>query len=268
MCADTPHFVRMVAWFKLVKFWCTLRFDDHRGLVPSRIRLLRSGLRGTLVRTKTSGVGKSREELEVVIVQAAFLFMSAWLQTGWAVWELVGTGRDYFMGLPTPDLMGMRQVEAKYAHAVAMDHALLQQLKNSSGQPLLHHAVACEFWTLHSDRASLPSFAACLSEVPPEWIEDLGRWSKSMSATYVRIHLSRIRTIQRWVASAARTGELVDEEELWSDFAVFLMKHGSGTRKPLSRSCSWRRCWPMHGPRSQRPAPRMLGPARVCQMLL
>ena len=68
----------------------------------------------------------------------------------------MGTGRDYFMGLPTPDLMGMRQVEAKYAHAFAMGRALLQQLKGSSGQPLLQRAIACEFWTLHSDRASLP----------------------------------------------------------------------------------------------------------------
>ena len=91
----------------VVEMRCTLRFVDHRGLVPSRIRLLRSGLRGTLVWTKTSGVGKSREELEVVIDHSAFLFMPAWLQTGWALWERMGTGRDYFMGLPTPDLMGI-----------------------------------------------------------------------------------------------------------------------------------------------------------------
>ena len=140
------------------------------------------------------------------------------------------------MGLPTPDLMGMRQVEAKYAHAVAMDRALLQQLKGSSGQPLLQHAVACEFWTLHSDRASLPSFAACLNEVPPEWIEDLGRWSKSMSATYVRTHLARVRSIQRWVAEAARHNARIDEEEHWSDFAaVFLMKHGISTEATVEQ---------------------------------
>ena len=81
--------------------------------------------------------------------------MPEWLQTGWALWELMGASLDYFMGLPTPDLMGMRQVEAKYAHAVAMDRALLQQLKNSSDQPLLHHAVACEFGD--------PSFGPCES---------------------------------------------------------------------------------------------------------
>ena len=50
-----------------------------------------------------------------------------------------------------------------------------------------------------------------------------------MSATYVRTHLSRVKSVQRWVAIAARTGDLVDEEELWSDFAVFLMRHGSET---------------------------------------
>ena len=56
-----------------------------------------------------------------------------------------------------------------------------------------------------------------------------------MSATYVRTHLSRVKSIQRWVAVAARTGELVDEEELWSDFAVFLMKHGSGTEEAVDQ---------------------------------
>ena len=229
MSTSSPSFIRMLAWFKLVKFWCTLRSDDHRGLIPSRIRVLQSGMRGTLVRTKTSGKGKSREELELVIDRAAYLFEPSWLHTGWALWEKVGSGRDYFMGLPTPDLEGTRQVEAKCSHAVALDRALLSHMKLASGSEWLQHSVACELWTLHSDRASLPSLAACLSEVPPEWIEDFGRWSKGMSATHVRTHLARIRSIQRWVAEAARQNARLDEEELWSDFAVFLMRHGLST---------------------------------------
>ena len=171
----------------------------------------------------------------MVIDHGAFLFLPAWLQTGWSLWEQFGSGRDYFMGLPTPDLMVMRQIEAKYAHWVAMDRALPMQLKSSSGDTLLQHSVACEFWTLHSDRASLPSLAACLSEVPPGWIEDLGRWSKSMSATYVRTHLARVSSIQRWVAEAARGHTRLDEEELWSDFAVFLMKHGLSTEAAVGQ---------------------------------
>ena len=109
------------------------------------------------------------------------------------------------------------------------------RLKTDSGEALLQTSLASDFWTVHSDRASVPSLAACLTKVPPEWIEDLGRWSKSMSATYVRTHLSRVRSIQRWVASAARTGEHIDEEELWSDFAVFLMKHGAGTEEAVEQ---------------------------------
>ena len=87
-----------------------MRFDDHRGLVPSRVRILRNGLRGTLVRTKISGLGKSREELEVVVDSGAFIFESSWLAVGWALWEELGTDRDYFMGLPTEDLAGMRKI--------------------------------------------------------------------------------------------------------------------------------------------------------------
>ena len=58
-----------------------------RGMLPSRHRLLGSGLRGTLVRTKTTGVGKGRETLELVVDRGAFLFRERWLEVGWELWE-------------------------------------------------------------------------------------------------------------------------------------------------------------------------------------
>ena len=48
-----------------------MRFDDHRGMLPSRLELLGSGLRSTLVRTKTTGVGKGRETLDLVVDRRA-----------------------------------------------------------------------------------------------------------------------------------------------------------------------------------------------------
>ena len=53
--ASKPRFLRMYAWFRLVRIWGALRFDDHRGLVPDRARLVGGPWRATLVRTKTSG---------------------------------------------------------------------------------------------------------------------------------------------------------------------------------------------------------------------
>ena len=59
-----------------------------------------------------------------------------------------------------------------------------------------------------------------------------------MSATYVRTHLARVRSIQRWVAEAARHNARIDEEEHWSDFAVFLMKHGVSTEATVDHIVS------------------------------
>ena len=59
--STSPKFVRMFAWLRLVRVWTALRFDDHRGIIPRRMVLTSTGLRGTLVRTKTSGAGKRRE---------------------------------------------------------------------------------------------------------------------------------------------------------------------------------------------------------------
>ena len=39
-------FVRTFAWWRLVRAWGSLRFDDHRGLLPSSLRLAMGSLRG------------------------------------------------------------------------------------------------------------------------------------------------------------------------------------------------------------------------------
>ena len=55
ICSDRPRFKRGLAWVRLIKLWCCLRFDDTRGVRPSRLRLGPQGLRGTLERSKTTG---------------------------------------------------------------------------------------------------------------------------------------------------------------------------------------------------------------------
>ena len=70
---DAPKFVRMMAWFKLIKLWGALRFDDHRGLVPRSVSLRENGLHATLERTKTSGPGKTRQHLPLFVAKGATL---------------------------------------------------------------------------------------------------------------------------------------------------------------------------------------------------
>ena len=60
-----PVFTWMFAWFWLVRCWAAMRFDDHRGLLPASVKVANGRLTATLVRTKTSGVGKKREELYI-----------------------------------------------------------------------------------------------------------------------------------------------------------------------------------------------------------
>ena len=80
--SSSPKFLRMFAWFRLVRLWACLRFDDHRGLLPQSMRLVSGCLKGTLVRTKTSGPGRRREELYIHVDSAAYLVSPGWLEAG------------------------------------------------------------------------------------------------------------------------------------------------------------------------------------------
>ena len=35
MSKREPKFIRMFAWYRLVRYWSSMRFDDHRGMLPS-----------------------------------------------------------------------------------------------------------------------------------------------------------------------------------------------------------------------------------------
>ncbi len=52
----------MHAWWKLLKVFGTLRFDDHRGLLPESLALGGAALSGKLTRTKTSGRAPAKPE--------------------------------------------------------------------------------------------------------------------------------------------------------------------------------------------------------------
>ena len=53
-----PPYAIAFAWFVLLLIWTSMRFDDSRGLLPSKLKLLDKGLEGTIVRSKASGQDK------------------------------------------------------------------------------------------------------------------------------------------------------------------------------------------------------------------
>ena len=130
-------------------YLCRDELDDHRGLIPSRMTLSHAGLRGVLVRSKTSGVGKKREELHVFVSRRAFLSVEDWLDKGLTLWNMFNAPRDCFLGLPTESLDGMRYVEARYSDGAAMSRALLNRITGNDGKLLLHLPKAACYWTEH-----------------------------------------------------------------------------------------------------------------------
>ena len=86
------------------------------------------------------------------------------------------------------------------------------------------------FWTEHSARATLPSWAACLPSVPDAWIDALGRWAAGRSKTYIRTYQKRVRFIQTNVAKrikeSADPHNLLDERALFVEFTAHLGKLG------------------------------------------
>ena len=198
-------YARMFAFFKLLKVWACLRFDDHRGLVPAGLHQTPDGLHGKLVRTKTSGVGKAREVLVLFVSSNAWLVESSWLTVGWKLWEAVHPDRDYFLGLPSDDMSSMRPVEAKYVDGLAMSRALLASLPGPDGKERLLSPGLERFWSEHSERATLPSWVSMLACFPADWIDLLGRWSARTSENYVRTAVYRIKQMQDAVAGMVRS---------------------------------------------------------------
>ena len=86
--------------------------------------LRNDGLHATLERTKTSGLGKTRQHLPLHVAEGTALLDQDWLPEGWSLWREVASGRDFFVGLPTEDLQGTRQSEALYPDVLNMVRAL------------------------------------------------------------------------------------------------------------------------------------------------
>ena len=127
-------FQRAYAWYRLLRHWASLRFDDTAGLPPCTLQRRTRGIFGLLRRTKTSGPGKKMKVLPIYVSQEAWI-SRPWLDTGLELWRRpeLNYSRDYFLCLPSQDLLGSCRLRARYTDAVGFSKALFSLLKVPGG---------------------------------------------------------------------------------------------------------------------------------------
>ena len=92
MDPGTSVYSRIYAWWVLVQTWCTLRFSDHWGISPQKVKTDSSGL------AKTIGADKSIVSRPLVLDKACWVSKSDWFMTGWRILqEAAGFERDYLL---------------------------------------------------------------------------------------------------------------------------------------------------------------------------
>ena len=115
--------------------------------------------------------------------------LEEWLDTGVA---LLTTGsfdfaRDFLLPLPSQNLEAATHRRALYSDSAAFSQKLYDSLVGEQEQARLP-AYAGRFWTEHSDRAGLDSWASALGVQESER-NFLGRWAPRGAAdAYVRTH--------------------------------------------------------------------------------
>ena len=190
MIDEESLYIRLYAWFKLVKLWGMLRWSDTLGIPASRVRFHRKeGLVGEIVRSKTTGVGRRVEVQTFYISDKAWLLSETWLEEGYRIFERFGVEarnekRDFLMARPNKGLDGFRSSMVSYSDAMSMSRAILRELRaqmRSGGEMefLIVDDEVGSFWSEHSERVTMASWAGAL-KIPQEVIKRWGRWAPSV----------------------------------------------------------------------------------------
>ena len=234
-------YIRVSAWTRLLRHWLALRWDDTMHMSPSKAKFDKnSGVLTVIIeQTKTTGVGKKVELLTAWVCRDAWLLHETWLEDGWRLFTgLNEEPRTYWLPLPTADLQAFAKTdraEITYAKAASAGRALLASLRVSHGteskdgpeEMLLAKGVQA-LWTLHGDRATLNSWAAC-KDYSKETRQALGRWSADGSDEYIRTSRSIVLSTQRELAKFIRLDAKPDdlgEPDLYDKVNLFMLDHG------------------------------------------
>ena len=141
---------------------------------PEGVSLDKIGLTLTVHSTKCTGAGKKVEQVFAYVSNKAYFLFKEWMVAGLRLLDSLAGKlmRDYLLPLPTPDFHGVRNGPVLYTDALNMTRTMLRELERyrmRAGKiprrvelavPLLHMDAAA-YWSEHSDRAQLISWAAC-----------------------------------------------------------------------------------------------------------
>ena len=229
---EASLYSRFYAWTKLLRHWCSLRWDDTNGIRPEELQRRARGVAGLLERSKTSGPDKATKVLPLFVSKEAWVALP-WLETGLHFLENTDLAftRDYLVPLPSRDLSGSCGHRAQYSDALSLTRQLWASLTNCYDDGALLRPEATLYWTEHSDRAGVTSWLGALG-VPKEQRDFLGRWAlSSMADRYARTATRIVENLQILAARAAREvlnggPDLFGEEETLEGLRAFLKKKG------------------------------------------
>ncbi len=240
MDISEKKYVRVFAWFKLVKLWAALRWDDTLGIPPASIEKVGDrGLRGRIMRSKTTGEGKRIDVQEFYVSKASWLRFDGWLWEGWKLFRELGerygsSNRDFLLPRPDRRLENFRGAMVKYHEAMSMSRALMNRMKVCwegvmEGRNLLDLEDTSAFWSEHSERVTMVSWAAALG-VSPEARKRWGRWKPSVDEEYAKTSLTMVYEAQEVVAQKIRfeagTRDVTEDDLVLLDLGRWLENRG------------------------------------------
>ena len=79
----SPACFRIFGWWLLVQSWGTLRFSDHRGIIPTHVELDEQGFTAELTHSKTLGSDRGVNVRLVVVRRVCAIKRDGWMPTGW-----------------------------------------------------------------------------------------------------------------------------------------------------------------------------------------
>ena len=237
---DTPVFWRVLSWWILLQSWATLRFDDHRGKVPSDLNVSETGLVGKLTRSKVSGPDKKLNYRLLVVHSSSHVQHKDWLVSGWKVLDKEAPYiRDYLLPAPTNNFRGFKRKELKYQAAFGIQSQIISWL-SCRGQRLFRASTG-HYFSPHSGRNFLPTATAVLGF--SRFDRDmLGGWSAEGSERYSRAAKHKIATMQNAVRNHSEAWNLIRwrNQTIWMGLETS-SRQGKFRNKKFTAS---RRCWP------------------------
>jgi hypothetical protein len=198
---------------------------------------------GTISISKTTGHGKAVGLLHFYVSSEAWIVEREWLSKGLELLLASTEPQSFLLPLVTRDGCAFSTQEPNFAEMSIISRQLLSaatglEFKRDETQACgftweardtkILRAGVQQFWTEHSDRATLPTWAkACGFQ--KEDRDRLGRWRPSESEEYIRTSKQTVTKIQKEVASTIKGAvgmDRLDEHETLEKLGEWLKEKG------------------------------------------